>query len=442
MELKDLFLTPLYLIFIYAVAIIIRNRFYANSPLKKYFLPALTAKIIGAISTGLIYQFYYDGGDTFFFYQISSVIWKAFLDDPAIAFKLFLRESSDYTPSPESGYVHEFYSWYFKEKAAFFVSKVAAFFGLFCFNTYSVIACFFAFLSFIGLWLFFITVTEIFPGLDNKLAIAIFFVPSVCFWGSGIFKDTLSLAGIGALTYCSYNIFINKKYSLFNIVVFFLSAYCVYISKVYILFCFLPAALLWVFRNFQSRIKSKFITIFFAPIIIIITVFVSYQTIQNLISSSNKYSLDKAIYTIQATQEWHTVISPEGSAYSLGTYDPTITGIISKFPAAINVTLFRPYVWEATGLIMFISALESLIIFFFTAKVIWKSGLFKSIKLVNKTPFLIFSIVFSLTLAFIVGFTTYNFGALVRYKIPILPFYLASIFIIQHIAQQRKGVNN
>jgi hypothetical protein len=43
---------------------------------------------------------------------------------------------------------------------------------------------------------------------------------------------------------------------------------------------------------------------------------------------------------------------------------------------------------------------------------------------------LFFSGFFSLFFAFSVGLTTSNFGSLVRYKIPAIPFFVASLFII------------
>jgi hypothetical protein len=35
-----------------------------------------------------------------------------------------------------------------------------------------------------------------------------------------------------------------------------------------------------------------------------------------------------------------------------------------------------------------------------------------------------------------VGLATANFGSLVRYKIPLMPFYVASLFIIRHYDKQ------
>ena len=47
------------------------------------------------------------------------------------------------------------------------------------------------------------------------------------------------------------------------------------------------------------------------------------------------------------------------------------------------------------------------------------------------------SVVFSIFFAFSVGLTTSNFGALVRYKIPAVPFYLSAMLILYHRNKQK-----
>ena len=52
------------------------------------------------------------------------------------------------------------------------------------------------------------------------------------------------------------------------------------------------------------------------------------------------------------------------------------------------------------------------------------------VELMFRHHFLFFSVTFSLFFAFSVGLTTSNFGSLVRYKIPAIPLFVASLFII------------
>ena len=51
---------------------------------------------------------------------------------------------------------------------------------------------------------------------------------------------------------------------------------------------------------------------------------------------------------------------------------------------------------------------------------------------------ILFSFVFAIFFAFAVGLTTSNFGSLVRYKIPSLPFFLASLYMIRYNRDREK----
>jgi hypothetical protein len=102
--------------------------------------------------------------------------------------------------------------------------------------------------------------------------------------------------------------------------------------------------------------------------------------------------------------------------------------MLSKFPAAVVVSLFRPFVWEAKNVMALLSALEALVFLFFTVMVIIRHKA-KLVSIVSKDPTLTFCLVFSVIFAFAVGISSYNFGALSRYKIPCLPFYAAFLII-------------
>ncbi len=82
---------------------------------------------------------------------------------------------------------------------------------LFCFNTYTVIGLFFALISFGGMWAMYITFLRIYPLAYKKLAIAVFFLPSVFFWGSGLMKDSLCIGALGWVFYGFYHVFIVRK---------------------------------------------------------------------------------------------------------------------------------------------------------------------------------------------------------------------------------------
>ena len=93
MEVKDLFITPIVILFVLGVAKVLKP-LVTTPDTERYFLPALVVKMVGAIALGAIYQFYYGGGDTFnYFYHGTFHIWQAFLDDPMKGIKLILAVS-------------------------------------------------------------------------------------------------------------------------------------------------------------------------------------------------------------------------------------------------------------------------------------------------------------------------------------------------------------
>src|SRR5690606_39673700 len=60
---RDIIVTPLLLMIVYLCAYVARSR-VPDPESRAYFLPALTVRILGALLVGIIYQFYYQGGDT------------------------------------------------------------------------------------------------------------------------------------------------------------------------------------------------------------------------------------------------------------------------------------------------------------------------------------------------------------------------------------------
>ena len=87
---------------------------------------------------------------------------------------------------------------------------------------------------------------------------------------------------------------------------------------------------------------------------------------------------------------------------------------------------------------MMVSGLENLFILLFTLYVHYKVKIIGIFKYFNKNSLLTFSLIFSLFFAFAVGISTSNFGSLVRYRIPLLPFYVSSLIIIRYLYEKEK----
>ena len=427
MDLRDLFVTPLYLLVIYLLAYLVRPM-VTDRYTRKYFLPGLSVKIFGALAVGFVYQFYYSGGDTFNYYHDAGYIWKAFLDSPAKAFRLIWADGV-YEPDT---FEYASRMWFYRDLPSYGTIRFAGFFSLLTFNVYSSIACLFAVLSFSGLWVLYLTFYELYPRIHKQLAWVVLFIPSVFFWGSGVLKDTLTLAAVGWATYSVYKIFFKGEWVWFFGLVLFLSCCLIYSIKIYILLCFLPAVILWVFISKVGLIKSTFLKVVLIPVVTVIALGLGYVAVLKVGEESYRYNINNLSQTAEVTARWLTFVGETqgGSVYTLGDFDYSPVGMLKKLPLAINVTLFRPYLWEAKNPVMLLSALESFAFLWFTLYVFYKGGVVATFKRIGSNPFLIFCIFFSLCFAFAVGIATYNFGSLVRYKIPLLPYYGAFLVVL------------
>jgi hypothetical protein len=300
-------------------------------------------------------------------------------------------------------------------------------------TTYLPTAVIFAAISFIGVWKMFIVFSKLYPRLQKQMAFAFLFIPSVIFWGSGFMKDTITLSCLGWLTHFIYLVFYENKKVVLNSVAALFFLYVIFIIKSYIVMAFLPAALLWGVGLLSYKIKD-------VRLILFARYFLYAASIAGLVVIGGRmqtelfgeYNVESVGFKSFATRDYLYRISLEqdGSAYTLGDMDPTLLGMLEKAPAGVNVTLFRPYLWEARKPIVMISALEALFFFIFTVAAIVRNNPFRAIQRVLSDETLQFCIIFTLVFAFAVGISTSNFGSLSRYKIPCMPFYTAFLFIL------------
>jgi hypothetical protein len=425
-ELRDFIVTPVVIFLVYTAAYIARP-YLADKTTARYYFPALTVKIIGAISIGLIYQFYYNGGDTFNFHTRGSrIIWEALVNQPLDGLNLFFASKD-----PELyAYVSRIPFYY--DDSSFFVVRLAVVFDLFTFSTYSATAVLFALIGFLGSWFLFLTFYDIAPAPHRWFAVASFFIPSVFFWGSGIMKDTLTLAATGLVTYSAYQIFIRFRWKVIFLVVLLLSLYILYAVKIYILLTLVPGLIVWIFLSRLVRIRSQMTRIVLLPFVVVTVAFCCFFAVTKAAEDNPKYSLEALAKTAQITaydiRYWTG--RNAGSGYSLGELDGTWRSMISLAPQAVVVALFRPFLWEVSNPLMLLSALEAfaflLLICYITLHPAFK------IRRALRDPNVLFCLIFSLAFAFAVGVATYNFGTLVRYKIPMMPFFVVGLALIIH----------
>lgn len=433
-QLYEYIVAIIYLVLIYSFAIVIRNKFYKKSPLKKYLFPALTVKLIGGLGVCLIYNYYYHSGDTCNYFFASKVISTIIFNNPSDGIRLFFSSGGNFAPD----LIHYIYDVdQTGNESSYIVVRIATIINVFTLRSFLVTSMLFGFFSFWAVWKLFEVFCRYYPTLHKQFAFAILFVPSVFFWGSGILKDTVCFASLCLFFHCIDSFFMRGKNKLLSGFGMLLTGYILTVVKVYIMMSFSVCILLLMFLHYRSKIKSRTLRLFITPIISFFAIIAGSTLILFITSGSSKYSLDKIVETAEVTREY-IYYSGGGSSYSLGEIDNSIWGLIKVFPAGVNVTLFRPYLWEAHNIIAFISSIESFIILIITFLTIRKTGFLNFFKVAASNNLAFFCLTFSIMFAYFVGISSYNFGTLVRYKIPCIPFYIVAIQIISHLATQNK----
>lgn len=433
---NDLVFTPIYLMVILFFAYRFRSAMVRDgSPLKAYFIRGLMFKLIGALAAGLIYQYYYKGGDTAYYWSSASTIYDYFFNDFDTAIKLLSAQPLIDHPDLVGSSLCVLY---IRDVKAWTVIRFAGIFNLFSFDSYMVTALFFACISFYGSWKIFTLLADLYPMLTKEFFNCIFMVPSVIFWGSGIFKDTITLSGLMLMVYHSYDAFVRGRLNPFNIIMIAISAYVVSMIRSFFIVIMVPCMFLWYFVSYRDKIRNRTLRRIALPLVIVVSVVAIFFGFSTFVSNSQEFNQDALKERTKSIQDWHGSLG--GSAYTLGDdLDYSMGGILQKFPLAVNVTLFRPYIWEVHSFFQLITAIQSLFFLIYTLRTIFKAGLGYFFTVIGSDSLVIFCLTFSVFYAFVSGFTSYNFGALDRYKIPCLGFYMVAMVVINMKARVWKS---
>jgi hypothetical protein len=417
--LQDLVIVPLTLLVAYLVGNKIKNKHIKEFPYYKYFVWGLWAKIFAGLAFAGIYLFYYGGGDTVYYYWGTESIVRMMGKD----FSTFLNIMAGNQSAEVFSMFDATTGWptYWRDPNSFSVCRFNVPFYLLGLGSYLGNTVIMNLVLYLGVWRFYKMLVGLYPSNSKWLAIAVFFIPSVVFWSSGILKDSWTLTAILFMFTNFYFIFISKNKVLKNMLWLIFWSYISFSIRPYIFYVSIGSGLIWIGFSAIKAIKSSFLRTIALPFIIIFAwisgVFIIAQT--STMAGKRYSSVDAMLETAWIIQDDLKKDYYGGNSFDIGEFEPTLAGVVKKAPSAIIAGMFRPFIWEGNGILMILSGLEHLIMMLLFAYLIFKTRLFGFFTGLRKDPFLLALFVMALTFAFSVGLTTSNFGALVRYAIPI-----------------------
>ncbi len=428
----DFVILPFYLLFFYLIARRKQKKMIETRPEYKYYTSGMMVRIFTGVFFSIFYYLYYEGGDmtdyfmggfslkNLMFYAPDKFLYAMTHGDEGLQILRFF----DYSKGAPPFYMMD-------DPETFFVMRLITPFVFISFSSYIVTSVFTAWFAFLGIWKLFLVFYHYFPKYEKVLSFSILFFPSVLFWGSGIMKDPITLAGAGWYTYAVYMIFIKKEKIFKNILGLVFGIFLIMSTKPFVIIALMPGSLIWLMFYKMKSIENKIIRFLLTPVLILGFFWLGSTLMSSLSESLGEYgSLEGTLEKAAITQQDLLREEAYGSnSYNIGTFEPTLQGVAPKIPASIMAGLFRPYLWEANNFLMIISGLENTLLILMVLYCFFRVGIFRFFSIIFDEPLLIFSFVFSLFFSFSIGLATANFGALVRYKIPLLPFFVAMLFV-------------
>ena len=396
---------------------------------KRTFSLLFLLKLVFGFALWAIYTFYYTDratADIYKYFDDSKVVFNTLKTNPIDYFKILFGIGNN-TPAFDHYYVEMNY-WARKVDSSIYndshtIIRFNALVRLFSFGYYNVHTVFICFLSLIGLTAIYKTFVSHLQDKKRELLFAVFLLPSVLFWGSGVLKEGLIFFALGLLIYYS-----DKLFSLKAIVICLATALLLAFSKFYVWLAIFPSIVLLICVNKTSsqKVFLKFALILFLIGTIGLSID-SFTNIQNpLVTLSQKqYEFNQLAYG-KLTDSNHHPIPIANSLIHINKLEPTFYSFLKNSPKALLNTILRPYIWELKSPIMLLAGLETLLIFVILFVIIFFIKPLKEIK----WEYVLFCFSFVLIQFLIIGETTPVLGAVARYKTIALPFLLIGLLFM------------
>ena len=422
----DFLLVPLYFLILFVFILFIKKNHKDNILYKKYLVKGFVFKMVCTVAYCLLIYFYWGVGDSMNYFKNALYI-KQLMHSGIENYSLLLKDSD---------YLKDVYSLEgSSNEPGWLLERMSFLLGYLSFFRFLTTSMLLATLAYSGMFKMFEAFCSLMPEWHNRLAWAVLFFPTVTFYGSGILKDTVCFAAMGWIVYGIVQIFYNKKIRVRYLIMMVISTILIAAIKAYIIAAFLVPFIVFLVMLLVRKIKIVFFRRLFFPIAIIFLIGL-YQfnaaAVDNLLG---RFAIEKLFDNIKEQQQ--SYLNSEdfsgGSVFNIGTIEPTLSGFISKMPAGINATLFRPYIWESKNVLMIFAGMENIILLLLTIGIIFKTGLFKFIKTSFSNPYVFLFLIYTMIFAAIIGLSTANFGTLGRYRIQIIPFYLAGILYVWYL---------
>lgn len=400
-----------------------RSRFFVLAGLRKRHLAGIfLLKVAAGTALWWIYTYHFtdrNTADIYKYFDDSKVMYDALWTAPLDYFRMLFGIANDNAHFSDT-YYKVMNNWMRKYEGnlandSHTMIRFNALVRIFSGGHFSVHTVFASFLAFTGMTAICKAFVHHLHGREMLLYAAVFLLPSVLFWASGVIKESLLMFGLGLLLWKLFT-WMERRFRWSDVPVVGALLVLLFFLKFYVLMSMAPAliALAWC-RLRPGRTALKFgVTIAVCMIAVL--------NIHHLIPGFNILEVlwwkHKDFIGLARLMESGSFVMPPPM-------EPTFMSFMKNAPHALYMAFVSPVGAFRNGVLGLFSAVETILLI--AAFVVLVAKMNRSnIDL----PLVLFCLCFAITLALVIGWTTPVIGAIVRYRVPLLPFVMIAALLV------------
>ena len=420
------------LVFIGIILIISRHSFFSLTPFTRRSLQlAFCIRAASGIVVFYLYSEYYPNraeADTFKYFDDSYYMAKAFWSHPIDFFQMLLGIDCN-TEYFNTNYFNNMSNWVRSYDNGLFndnrlIIRLNALFRLFSIGNYHIHSLCFNFIAFMGS----LQLAKVFYAISRsklKSYVVIFLLPSVIFWSSGVFKESILLFGLGTFVYHFYQLSIGESRNK-SVFILILSSGILIVMKLYIFAAFLPVCIAYYISRNWKKVFLSYASVFGLFLLLALglgAIFPKYSFIHLIVDKQRDFINLAHFYEVN-------------SAFQMDYLAPTLWSLIRAVPEALLNVFTKPWLSEVNSLLFIPPLIENLVLIAFAIFcLIWRKKLNS-----KELNFFVLCLIFTFVVFIVIGLTTPITGALVRYKIPVMPFLWMALMILLDTQRFPKGL--
>jgi hypothetical protein len=298
----------------------------------------------------------------------------------------------------------------------------------------------FAMIALVGQVLIYRAFTSLYPDarVRNWWRAGILFLPSLNFWSSGLLKDPPGLLGLGCAFWGLHSFLSGHRARHFAVLV--LGVYTLMLYRAQVVPVLLISATPLLFGTGLSRARTPA----WLPRAVrrSVSIAMVLAVCALVVQSERRFVLSESVLN-ELAKERHNFAGTVAGSTVIDRNDQVVErsglAVLAFWPEAVLLALYRPFPWEGlSSPAMLVASIENTILLLLTLRLVFLNMSVASLAEAVRSPVMLECLIFVAVFAFAIGFSTPNLGTISRYRIPMVPYFVGVVTIMEALRLRRR----